>query len=140
MILRAKESNPEAKPRLITDNGPQFIARDFKEFARHVGITHVRIRPYYSQSNGKIERWHQSLKKECIRPKTPISYDDAKRVVADYVVIYNTQRLHSGIGYITPFDKLAGKAEVIHAKRERRLDQARWNRSRRRKGQPAVAA
>ncbi len=64
IILRtAKEKYPEAKPRIISDNGPQFIARDFKEFIRISGMTHVRTSPYYPQSNGKIERWHKSLKR-----------------------------------------------------------------------------
>jgi transposase InsO family protein len=69
MILeRAKEKYPEARPRIISDNVPQFIARDFKEFIRISGMTHVRTSPFYPQSNGKIERWHKSLKRECIRP------------------------------------------------------------------------
>ena len=62
ILERAKEKYPEAKPRIISDNGPQFIARDFKEFIRISGMTHVRTSPYYPQSNGKLERWHQSLK------------------------------------------------------------------------------
>ena len=63
----AKEKHPEARPRIISDNGPQFIARDFKEFIRISGMTHVRTAPYYPQSNGKIERWHKSLKAESAR-------------------------------------------------------------------------
>ncbi len=62
ILERAKEKYPEARPRIISDNGPQFIARDFKEFIRISGMTHVRTSPYYPQSNGKIERWHKSLK------------------------------------------------------------------------------
>ena len=59
IILRgAKEKYPEARPRIISDNGPQFIAKDFKEFIRISGMTHVRTSPFYPQSNGKIERWH----------------------------------------------------------------------------------
>jgi putative transposase len=57
ILERAKEQHPEARPRIISDNGPQFIAKDFKEFIRISGITHVRTSPYYPQSNGKIERW-----------------------------------------------------------------------------------
>ena len=53
----------------------------FKEFLRLSGMTHVRTSPYYPQSNGKIERWHKSLKGECIRPGTPLSLDDARRLV-----------------------------------------------------------
>jgi putative transposase len=56
IVKRAKESYPDARPRVISDNGPQFIARDFKEFIRISGMTHVRTSPYYPQSNGKIER------------------------------------------------------------------------------------
>src|SRR6266404_4267845 len=61
ILERAKEQHPEARPRIISDNGPQFIAKDFKEFIRISGMTHVRTSPYYPQSNGKIERWHKSL-------------------------------------------------------------------------------
>ena len=68
IIQRARERYPDARPRIISDNGPQFIAKDFKEFIRLCGMTHVRTSPYYPQSNGKIERWHRSLKAECIRP------------------------------------------------------------------------
>src|ERR1700693_4470475 len=60
----------------ISDNGPQFIARDFREFIRISGMTHVRASPYYPQSNGKLERWHKSLKRECIRERTPLSLED----------------------------------------------------------------
>jgi len=95
ILQRAKEKYPEAGPRIISDNGPQFIARDFKEFIRLVGMTHVRTSPYYPQSNGKIERWHQSLKRECMRPGSPLSLDDARRLVAGFVEHYNTVRLHS---------------------------------------------
>src|SRR5690606_30828988 len=62
ILQRARELFPEARPRIVTDNGPQFIARDFKEFIRVAGMTHVRISPGYPQSNGKLERWHKTFK------------------------------------------------------------------------------
>jgi putative transposase len=67
ILQRALEKFPSDKPRIISDNGPQFIAKDFKEFVRIAGLTHVKTSPYYPQSNGKIERWHKSLKADCIR-------------------------------------------------------------------------
>jgi transposase InsO family protein len=70
---RAREKYPDARPRIISDNGPQFIAKDFKEFIRISGMTHVRISPYYPQSNGKIERWHKTLKSDAIRVTPPSS-------------------------------------------------------------------
>jgi putative transposase len=88
-------------------------------------MTHVRTSPYYPQSNGKIERWHKSIKNECIRPKSPTSFENAKRLIDGYVVHYNTYRLHSAIGYVTPKDKLEGQDQRIHAERERKLEAAR---------------
>ncbi len=124
IIQRAREKYPAEHPRIITDNGPQFIARDFKEFIRICGMTHVRTSPFYPQSNGKIERWFKTLKGECIRTRTPLSLEDARRLVAEFVSYYNTVRLHSAIAYITPADKLAGRAEAIWAARREKLAQA----------------
>ena len=121
ILQRAREQFPDARPRIISDNGPQFIAWEFKQFIRLSGLTHVRTSPYYPQSNGKIERWHKSLKGECIRVKTPLSLKDARRLIAEYVEHYNTVRLQSAIGYITPTDKLAGREEQIWAERDQKL-------------------
>jgi transposase InsO family protein len=128
ILQRALEKFPDAKPRVISDNGPQFVAKDFKEFIRICGMTHVRTSPHYPQSNGKIERWHQSIKAECIRPGVPLSLEDAQRIVGLWVNHYNTVRLHSAIGYITPLDKLEGREAQIFAERDRKLEQARLKR------------
>jgi putative transposase len=124
LLERAKERFPNARPRIISDNGPQFIAKDFKEFIRMSGMTHVRTAPYYPQSNGKIERWNQSIKSECIRPGVPLSVDDAQRLIAQYVQVYNQQRLHSALGYVTPQAMLEGRRSQIHAERDRKLELA----------------
>ena len=121
ILQRAREQSPGERPRIISDNGPQFIARDFKELIRICGMTHVRTSPFYPQSNGKMERWFKTLKGECIRIKTPLSLEDARRLVAEFVNHYNTVRLHSAIAYITPADKLAGRAEAIWAARKQKL-------------------
>lgn len=132
ILQRAREKYPEAHPRIISDNGPQFLVQDFKEFIRLSGMTHVRTSPFYPQSNGKIERWHKSLKSECIRPKTPLSLEEARRVVTGFVEHYNTVRLHSAIGYVTPQDKLRGREQEIWARREQQLREARERRKERR--------
>ena len=95
-------------------------------------MTHVKTSPYYPQSNGKIERWHQSLKRECIRPGVPLSLEDARRLVTGYMEHYNEVRLHSALGYVTPKDKLEGKEKEIFAERDRKLEAARALRSARR--------
>ncbi len=113
IIRRAREMFPGASPRIVSDNGPQFISRDFKQFLRICGMTHVRTSPFYPQSNGKIERWTGTLKRECIRPKTPLSLEEARQSVADFVYEYNHVRLHSAIGYIAPVNKLLGREQKI---------------------------
>jgi len=133
ILQRAREQFPDARPRIISDNGPQFIAKDFREFIRISGMTHVKTSPYYPQSNGKLERYHKTIKGMCIRVHTPLSLADARRIVADFVDHYNNQRLHSAIGYITPKDKLQGRAEVILAAREVKLAVAREARKAKRK-------
>ena len=95
-------------------------------------MSHVRTSPYYPQSNGKIERWHKTLKQTCIRPKAPQSADEARRQVAAFVDEYNQRRLHSAIGYVTPADKLAGRDVEILARRDAKLEQARQRRAVRR--------
>jgi transposase InsO family protein len=128
VLQRAREKFPNETPRIISDNGSQFLAKDFKEFIRICGMTHVRTSPYYPQSNGKLERFHGSIKGECIRPGTPLSLEDAIRIVDRYVEHYNQVRLHSAVGYIAPADKLAGREAEIFAARDRKLAEARQRR------------
>ena len=139
VLQRAREKFPDAHPRIITDNGPQFIARDFHEFIRLSGMTHVRTSPYYPQSNGKIERWHGTLKQDCLRPHVPLSLEEARRLVESFVEHYNHIRLHSAIGYVTPADKLAGREAEIFAERDRKLEAARERRCQARRLAPTSA-
>jgi putative transposase len=135
IIQRAREAWPGERPRIISDNGPQFVAKDFKEFIRIAGMTHVKTSPYYPQSNGKIERWHKTLKSDCSREKVPLSLDDARRIVGDYTTHYNEVRLHSAIGYVTPKDRLEGRHKSITDERDRKLAVARDARKQKRQAQ-----
>lgn len=138
ILQRAKEKFPGVKPRIISDNGPQFAAKDFKEFIRVAGMTHVRTAPYYPQSNGKIERWHRTIKSECIRPGVLLSLEDAREVVAKYIDQYNNVRLNSAIGYIAPVDELKGRSKQIFKERDRKLEAAREARRIKRQQQRAA--
>ena len=133
ILQRAREKFPEQTTRVITDNGPQFVSGDFKQFVRISGMSHVRTSPYYPQSNGKIERYHRTIKNDCIREKTPLSLEEARRVVGEFVATYNEERLHSAIGYITPNDMLAGRQQEIHDGRDAKLQAARAQREESRK-------
>ena len=125
VLERAKETFPHARSRIISDNGPQFTAREFKEYIRLSGMTHVRTSPYYPQSNGKLERVNKTIKAECIRPGVPLSLDDAKQLVGKYVQHYNTVRLHSAIGYVAPEARLTGQHAAIFTDRRAKLEKAR---------------
>jgi len=132
ILQRAREKFPQATPRIISDNGPQFIAKDFKEFIRIAGMTHVRTSPYYPQSNGKLERWHGTIKTECIRPKVPLSLEEARAQITTYIVHYNDERLHSSLGYIAPKDKLESREKTIFKDRDNKLETAREARKQKR--------
>lgn len=128
ILQRGKEKFPEAKPRVISDNGPQFIANDFKEFIRIMEMTHAKTSPHYPQSNGKIERWHRTLKSECVRKTYLSSIEQANELMGNYIQNYNERRLHSAIGYVTPLNKLLGRESRIFAERKFKLKQAQQNR------------
>jgi transposase InsO family protein len=129
VLQRAREKFPEARPRVISDNGPQFIAKDFKAFIRFSGMTHVRTSPYYPQSNGKKERFFKTFKSEGWRPGLATDEESARELAASYIEHYNTRRLHSAIGYVTPADKLAGRDEEIVRERDRKIEEARQRRA-----------
>ena len=139
IMQRGLEKFPGETPRIISDNGPQFISRDFKEFIRLTGMTHVRTSPFYPQSNGKLERWHGSLKRECIRPACPADVQEARRRLVNYVDAYNHVRLHSALGYITPADKLNGLEKLIFDDRDDKLEAARERRRQLRQATREVA-
>ena len=140
VLQRAREKFPLARPRIISDNGPQFIVKDFKEFIRLWQTSHVLTSPHYPQSNGKLERFHRTLKEQAIRPKTPLSLDQAREVVQTFVDHCNTVRLHSAIGYVTPKDRLDNRHLEIDAARDQKLAAAREKRKMKRQEQTGLVA
>ncbi|MEM3434512.1 MAG: IS3 family transposase [Candidatus Methanomethyliaceae archaeon] len=129
VVERALEKLPPgtSKPRLISDNGPQFVSAEFKAFLREKDISHSRSRPNHPQSNGKLQRFNGTLKEECIRVSPLISLEQARELIAEYVQEYNTRRPHSSLNYLTPQDYLQGKEHIERRLKERRqkLEEAR---------------
>ena len=140
VLQRAREKFPQARPRIISDNGPQFIAKDFKEFIRLWQTSHVLTSPHYPQSNGKLERFHRTLKEQAIRPRTPLSLEQAREVVHTFVEHYNQVRLHSAIGFVTPKDRLENRHLEIYAARDQKLAAAREKRKMKRQEQTGLVA
>ena len=126
---RAKEKYPEARPRIISDNGSQFISKNFKEYIRKSEYSHVRTSVAYPQSNGKLERFHGTIKSEHVRKTSYLSIEDAREHIIEYIEYYNTERLHSGIYYLSPEDVLNDCTKKRLAERQEKLDMARESRS-----------
>jgi transposase InsO family protein len=124
-VERAREKFPHAKPRIISDNGPQFISKEFKEYLRHCQLEHVFTSPFHPQSNGKLERFHRTIKTEEIRQQSYLSLMDARKQIAQYIEYYNTVRLHSAIHYLTPADVLSGHTARRLQERQGKLAQAK---------------
>jgi transposase InsO family protein len=123
-VQKAHEKYPNEKPRLISDNGGQFIAKDFQEYLKNLELQHTTTSFNYPQSNGKIERYHRSLEEECIRVKSMITLEDAQDQIAGYIDHYNNNRLHSALGYLRPVDYLNGNVKELLKARQDKLDKA----------------
>ena len=106
-------------PRLISDNGSAYVSLEFKAYLRERDISHSRTRVCHPQSNGKMERFHRSLKSECVRTTALGDLAEARRLIAAYVSQYNTERLHSALRYLTPDDYLRGPQHVQQRLEER---------------------
>ena len=127
-IQRALEKYPTSKPRIISDNGPQYISKDFAKYLRFVQLQHIRTSVAYPQSNGKIERYHRTIGEECLRKKSLINLDDARKQIADFIDFYNTKRLHSSLYYLTPEDFLMDRVEDKLRIREIKFNETKENR------------
>lgn len=110
--------------RLISDNGKQFLAKDFTNYLKELNIQHVRTSPMYPQSNGKIERFHRSLNEECIRRNSFIDLEDLKQQFERYIYTYNHERLHSALNYLPPITYLDGTYNEKITERKKKLEKA----------------
>ena len=125
LVAETKELYPEAESvRLISDNGSQFISKDFEELLGLLAIGHTFISANHPQSNGKLERFNRTLKAEHVRRTAYVNYQDACVRMAHWIAYYNSQRLHSAIWYLTPNDVFNGKAAERLAERKEKLHTA----------------
>ncbi len=107
----------EDRTKLLSDNGPGYVSRSFREYLHLVGIGHILSAPFHPQTNGKVERYQQSLKKEVnqLPYEAPSQLDKA---IADFVDYYNYHRYHKALGDVTPADVLYGRRDQILQRRK----------------------
>jgi transposase InsO family protein len=106
------------KPRLLSDNGSSYVSGDLAEWLQGKGMKHSRGAPYHPQTQGKIERWHQTLKNRILLENYFLP-GDLERQIEAFVDHYNHQRYHESINNVTPADVYFGRAKAILKQRER---------------------
>ena len=106
------------KPRLLSDNGPSYIAAELSEWIEAQGMSHVRGAPLHPQTQGKIERWHQTLKNRILLENYFLP-GDLERQITAFVAHYNHRRYHESLDNVTPADAYFGRADAIIKQRER---------------------
>jgi putative transposase len=106
------------KPRLLSDNGPSYIASELSEWIEAQGMSHVRGAPLHPQTQGKIERWHQTLKNRILLENYFLP-GDLERQIEAFVEHYNHRRYHESLDNVTPADAYFGRADAIIKQRER---------------------
>ena len=106
------------RPRLLSDNGPCYISGELKNYLSDNGLTHTRGRPYHPMTQGKIERYHRSMKNILLLDNyyTP---DDLKAQIENFVEYYNNERYHESLENVTPADVYTGRNVSIIEQRQR---------------------
>jgi putative transposase len=107
----------EDRTRLLSDNGSGYVSRAFRDYLGLVGIRHILSAPFHPQTNGKVERYQQSLK----RVVNQLPYElpsQLEKAIADFVDYYNYRRYHKALGDVTPSDVLHGRREQILQRRK----------------------
>jgi len=117
------------RPRLLSDNGSAFISSELREYLQKRGLTHTRGRPYHPMTQGKIERFHRTMKNQVTLRNYEIP-QDLERAIGEFVAYYNHGRVHESLGNLTPADVYAGRARDIQTARWR-LKKQTLNRRRR---------
>ena len=106
------------KPRLLSDNGSSYVSGDLAKWLRDAGMNHVRGAPHHPQTQGKIERWHQTLKNRILLENYYIP-GDLKAHIDRFVDNYNHNRYHESLNNLTPADVYFGRGQTILLQRER---------------------
>jgi putative transposase len=105
------------RPRLLSDNGPAFVSQALKEYLRRYRLTHIRGAPYHPMTQGKIERYHRSMK-NVVKLQTFYFPWQLEQTIKEFVVYYNNERYHESLDNLTPADVYFGRAEEVKTKRE----------------------
>ncbi len=107
----------EDRTNLLSDNGAGYLSRSFRDYLQLVGIRHILAAPFHPQTNGKLERYHQSIKK-VVNQLLYEAPGQLEKAIADFVDYYNYRRYHKALGNVAPADVLYGRREQILKRRK----------------------
>lgn len=129
VVHRALEERAGTRPRIVRDNGSQFVAKEWRDLVARFGLVDIATRVRHPESNGRIERYHRGVREEGLADADPESLYEAKAMIAEWVDYYNHRRLHAGLGYLRPVDYYQGNPEALLAERKRKLAEAARSRT-----------
>ena len=124
IIAVALEKVPGKRPRIVRDNGSQFVSKEWREVIRHFELEEIPIRVRHPESNGRIERYHRSVREEAFGDEEKEDYYQARDLLDQWVKHYNHERLHSALNYLRPVDYYRGNPEALMAERKSKLTKA----------------
>ena len=124
IIATALEKIPGKKPRIVRDNGSQFVSKEWREVIRHFELEEIPIRVRHPESNGRIERYHRSVREEAFGDRELEGFYQARDLLRQWVKYYNEERLHSALNYLRPVDYYTGNPEALLTERKRKLTAA----------------
>jgi transposase InsO family protein len=127
MVVQDALKKTGASPQVVTDNGSQFKAKDFKELVRDFELEHIRIRTYHPESNGRVERFHRSTR-EALEELDLRNLGRAREIIGRWVEFYNTKRLHAALQYLPPAEYWSGSPEARVEERREKLERGRRHR------------
>jgi transposase InsO family protein len=127
LVIQQALEQTGATPDIVTDNGSQFTAKEFKDLVRRFVFKHIRIRWYHPESNGLVERFHRSTR-EALGDEALRNLAQARVLIGEWVREYNEQRLHAGLGYLTPAEYYRGNPAARLAERQVKLEAGRRKR------------
>ena len=139
LVLQEALERTGAKPQVVSDNGTQFTASEFKDLVKRFEIEHIRIRTYHPESNGTLERFHRSTR-EALAEEELGNLSRARELIGRWVEHYNESRLHAGLGYLAPAEYYRGDPEQRFSERKVKLEQGRSERERRNRERLRAAA
>ena len=139
VVLQDAVQKTDAHPEVVTHNGSQFTAKDFKDLVRDFELEHIRIRTYHPESNGKIERFHRSTR-DALDEVELRNLGRARELIGRWVHYYNGTRLHASLNYLPPVEYWTGDPAARLTERRRKLEAARRRRRERNRARLHAAA